>query len=297
MHRFAISFIDSLYEAIISYTVSCFRAYIEAGQKESKGHQNIIEEVLCVDESQDEEIEEPVQTFRSVSQILTRERDSEMVLATKNTVMYAGTVAVPVFRNPTIEFDAQIATIPFGALIMMHEPQGRFYRISWNTISGWVLKDDLVDRTGLVHPQFTVGQENGVDHPNTAHVRTILGDIFGLNRSEFPLQAGEYVLYKLWKRNLKIEWPSDRPRVPGVWHRLLKGVPRIHMSILPKTGMIMEYMINSEIGHVAYVEAVFPDETITLSEAHFPDSGIYNERELSREMWRELRPTFIEVLP
>ncbi len=219
----------------------------------------------------------------------------EGVRIQKNTVMYADNVRVPVFRNPTIEFDGQIGEVPFGDMIIVLEPRGRFYRIMWNTIEGWVLKEDIADRAMRVYPVFIIGEENGVDSPNTAHVRTILGDIFGLGRSEFALQAGEYVLYRLWRKGMRIVWPDIRPRVPGMWHSILRGSRQIHIGVMPKVGAVMEYMLSPEVGHVAYVEAVFPDHTITISETNFPDSGIYNERVLTKEEWKELHPVFMTV--
>jgi surface antigen len=75
----------------------------------------------------------------------------------------------------------------------------------------------------------------------------------------------------------------------------LRGTPGIHIGIMPKTGSIMEYMLQNDIGHLAYVEAVFPDERITLSEVNNPDHGIYNERTLTKEEWQALNPVFIQV--
>jgi hypothetical protein len=210
--------------------------------------------------------------------------------------MYAGNIQVPVYKNPTIEFDTKIGDIPYGEMVMMLEPRGRFSRVVWNEVEGWVLREDLVDRAARVYPEFMIGQENSVDHPNTVHVRAILGDVFGIGRSEFSLQAGEYVLYRLWKKGIRIVWPqTESPRVPGLWHKILKGVSGIHIGVTPKVGSIMEYMFNDDIGHLAYVEAVFPDNTITISEVNYPDAGIYNEREITKEEWRELKPVFISV--
>lgn len=217
------------------------------------------------------------------------------VNAPKNTIMYADNIRVPVYKNPTIEYDAQIAEIPYGEMIMVLEPRGRFYRIMWNVIEGWVLRDDIADRAIRVFPEFIIGEENSVDHPNTVHLRAIVNDVFGLGRSEFALQAGEYVLYRLWKRGIHIEWPDVRPRVPGSWHKILKGAAHTHIGVTPKIGAIMEYMMTPEMGHLAFVEAIFPDDTITISEANFPDLGIYNERVLTKEEWKELHPVFILV--
>ena len=57
----------------------------------------------------------------------------------------------------------------------------------------------------------------------------------------------------------------------------------------------MEYLFENEVGHLTYVEAVFPDTTIAISEVNFPDSGMYNERQLTKEEWKEFKPVFISV--
>ncbi len=227
------------------------------------------------------------------SETVKEEKDIFDVGAQKNTVMYAQGIRVPVYANPTIEFDAQIGEIPFGEMIIVLEPRGRFYRIAWNTLEGWVLRDDVADRAIRVYPQFVVGEENSIDHPNTAHVRAILSDVFGLSKSEFPLQSGEYVLYRLWRKGIHVIWPATRPRVPGSWHRILKGSPQVHIGVIPKVGAVMEYLLSPDVGHLAFVDAIFPDGTITISEAHFPDAGIYNERVLMREEWKDLHPLFL----
>ncbi|MCF7815819.1 MAG: hypothetical protein K9M10_03585 [Candidatus Pacebacteria bacterium] len=240
--------------------------------------------------------EVPQHTFKKVHDIIETKKFTG-VESRKNTIMYARTVSVPVYQNPTVEFDAQVCAVPYGEIVMVLETRGRFLRVVWNTCEGWVLGEDLVDRAVFVYPEFVIGQENMVDDPNSVRVRAILADIFGVGRSEFALQAGEYVLYRLWRKGIVIEWPHDvKPRVPGLWHKILKGTPRVHTGVTSKVGSVMEYMLNSDIGHLAYVEAVFPDDTITITEVNYPDSGIYSERVLTKEEWKELRPVFIQIL-
>jgi hypothetical protein len=282
------STIDTLYDAVIELSLRLISLYYKETSVALRPHFEVSQE--------EEETGENVPlTFRSVEDILKREIVTKPTVA-KNTIMYARGISVPVYRNPTVEFDSQIGTIPYGEMVMMLEPRGRFFRVVWNTLQGWVLKEDLADRAAYVYPEFTIGQENSIDHANTAHVRAIIKDAFNTRHTELPLQAGEYVLYKLWKKGKRIEWPRHQdPRIPGLWHRILRGVPGVHIGVTPRVGDVMEYMLNSDIGHLAYVEAVFPDDTVTVSEANFPDSGIYNERVLTKEEWRELKPTFISV--
>ena len=214
----------------------------------------------------------------------------------KNTVMYAATKETPLYNGPTIAFDSCKTTIPYGALVLVVEPAGRFYRVIWDTHEGWVLKEHLADRASMVYPEFVHGEENSVDHTNTARVRALIRDEFGLGNSEFSLQAGEYVLYRLMRRGVRIVWPNDHvSRAPGSWHTILRGAPHIHIGVMPRVGSILEYADEHGMGHVAYVEAVFPDSMIAISEANFPHSGIYSERTLAKDVWRALRPVFIEV--
>jgi len=221
--------------------------------------------------------------------------NNEKIPLTRGMVMYTRVSKVPMYKNPTIEFDAKITEIPFGAMVIVGEPKGRFYPVNWKDYSGWVLKDDMAESGKQTHPAFADGESNEVDSNNTALVRALIKDEFGLSRSEFPLQAGEYVLYRLWRRGLEIHWPDIRPRTPGTWHTILKGKPGVYIGISPEVGSIMECVLEGEIGHVAYVEAVFPDESITITEVNNPDSGLYRERQLTKEEWKELRPVFIEI--
>ncbi len=292
MHAFT-STIDTVFETIISLCVRSITAVVRAYNPPPQLEVMDIEE----DESGLNEVvgdTNTPQTFKSLHKILKDETYAE-VSTEKRVVMYANTLAVPVYKNPTVAFDEQIGTIPFGEMVMMLEPRGRFFHVVCNTLEGWVLREDLVDRAAHVYPEFIIGQEHGVDHPTTVSVRAILGDIFGLGRSEFALQAGEYVLYRLWRKGVRINWPVVRPRVPGLWHKILKGVEGVHVGVVPRVGSIMEYLFEGDVGHLAYVEAVFPDNTITISEANYPDSGIYNERVLTKEEWREFRPVFMTI--
>jgi hypothetical protein len=43
------------------------------------------------------------------------------------------------------------------------------------------------------------------------------------------------------------------------------------------------------------VEAIFPNDTILVSEVGFKEPGVYTERTLGNEEWREYQPVFISV--
>lgn len=296
--------IDTLYERIVRISVRLLEHIYDAFS--FKAPPATLETGLELLESDIESIliEEDVldgpKTFKTIDEVLrskvpTKTQSATVPAATKNVVMYTSSMDVPVYTNPTIEFDTKISSIPYGEMVMMVDMKGRFYQIAWNELKGWVLKEDIVDRAADIHPELIIGVENEGDSPNTTHIRAMLGDPFGVGRADFPLQSGEYVLYKLWEKEHHIEWPDTRPRTPGLWHKILRGVPRVHIGVMPKVGSIMEFIHEDDYGHLAYVDAVFPDNTISISEANYPDAGRYNERIFTKEEWKELRPVFIQV--
>lgn len=231
-------------------------------------------------------------TFRGID-VIMHDRANSGTIA--RSIMYVGSARAPLFMNPTKEFDTVISELPYGTMVMVLEEKGRFARVSVDGTEGWTLKDDLLDRAAFIYPEFVIGQENDADNPNTYRLRAFIGDLFHGDEADFALQAGEYVYYKLMRKGLRIPWPQVYPRTPGRWHIILKSVPSASIGVVPKVGSIMEYTQPNEIGHLAYVEAVFPDESIVLSEANYPDRGMYNERTLTKEEWTVRNPVFIQV--
>lgn len=252
-----------------------------------------VEETITIitplEEASREEEDVP-QTFKSTADVF-----KERSFPEKNTVMYTGSSHTAVWQEPTTAFDSVVAHIPYGALVMILEQRGRWSRIVYREIAGWVLRDELIDRAAYVYPEFSIGVPNGAEDPNTLRLRAVIEDEFNGGAAELPLQSSEYVWYRLCRKNVHLAWPAQRPRTEGTWHTVLKGLENVHIGIQPKVGAVMEYSTDEGIGHLAYVEAVFPDDTLSISEVNFPDQGAYNERVLTKEEWRELKPVFIEV--
>ena len=221
----------------------------------------------------------------------------------KNTVMYTASYATPLRSTPESHTsrDSIYQMLPYGSMVMVLEVSGDWARVSSGAHTGWVYAEDLAEKSADVYPAFRVGEPNEAEDPTTIRVRAIINDEFGAGDLDLPLQAEEYVLYRLYKRGAKIAWPAIRPRTPGTWHKILENTKKISLSARPSAGAIMECMLESEVdedglaGHIAYVEAVYPDDTIQISEANWPDKGIYNERVLPLEEWQALTPTFLVV--
>lgn len=217
----------------------------------------------------------------------------------RNTVMYTASIATPMKSAPHASGDATIAVLPYGSMVMVLRTDDVWAYVASGSHEGWVYAEDLEDRAAHVYPAFHIGEENRDDDPATVRLRAIIEDAFGAGELGLPLQAEEYVLYRLHKRGVKIAWPPVRPRSPGMWASILKDVPSVRVSESPTPGSVMEFRLLSDdardpLGHLAYVEAVFPDASLQISEANWPDLGVYNERVLVESEWRELRPVFLQ---
>lgn len=210
----------------------------------------------------------------------------------RNTVVYAGTSAAPLRKSPEVGVDNIILRIPYGSMLVALETERGWVRSFFHGVEGWVALVDLVDRAAFVYPKFTIGEKNLYDDPNTERVRAVIADEFSYGEGNLPLQAEEYVLYRLYRRGVRPTWGSERPRVPGKWGAMLLAEGNTVAAEEPKQHMIMEWDISPLTSHIAYVEATFPDGSIQISEANWPQDGIYNERMLVKDEWQKLSPRF-----
>jgi len=198
-----------------------------------------------------------------------------------------------IFIAPALTFDGVLVEVPYGAVVDIFETQNRWFKVSYQEIVGWMLREDLVEE--LKVPQFKLGVFYTANSEETISVRRELEDEFFGGLAELPLTAEEYVTYRLKRSGVKIPWGNERPRLSGTWQNLLKGRRGAHLGITPKTGSLMEIIEEATLGHLAYIEAVYPDQSIMISEFGYPELGQYSERTLPKAEWIEWRPVFIEI--
>lgn len=211
-------------------------------------------------------------------------------------VMY---VSKPLGTNclhvPQIDFDSVIEVLPYGTAVTVIGYDGRFASVNRSNITGWVLKDDILPQKNEVWPEFVSGVVYDAQHADTQRSRFLMTDMFAGGSLALPLQAGEYIAVRLKSEHRMITWTRKRPRVAGAWARLLRGTAGIHIGVTPKTDTVMEWQESDGEGRLGYVEAVAPDQAITISAVGVDESGRYTVKTMSEEIWRELRPVFIEV--
>ena len=231
--------------------------------------------------------------------LITPPRQSTALLPYRSTKeVTVGTVSVVaetahLFLEPVASFDGVVADVPYGTMLNVYQAENRWYRTEYRGHSGWMLKDAVTSDN--IYPQFRLGQYYDSKNIETIKLRSFISDEFNGGLIEVPLQDVEYVTYKLRRKAKLLPWSETRPRVSGNWKQLLRGAPGVHIGILPKVDSVMEMVGDDALGQISYVDAVFPDDSIIVSEVGFPEEGMYSERTLPKEEWREFRPVFIAV--
>ncbi len=210
-------------------------------------------------------------------------------------VMYVSVKEAICAVRPERDFDTVLAKFPYGTAVTVTGYQGNYAKVFWSHHEGWILKDNLTPHKAEVWPHFTDGNTYETDNDSVKKLRLLINDTFCAGELGLPLQAGEWVAYRLREQNRLIPWPVAHGRVPGDWQILLKGVPGVHISIIPKADSIMEWRGEDGIGRVAYVEKISPEQTLTITIAGLEEPGRFEEKTFPELDWRELRPVFIEV--
>lgn len=211
------------------------------------------------------------------------------------TLHFIGVPEVAMHTDPVMAFDVIRTYLPYGASVRLLKLGGRWAYVRYKDEEGWILKDILREQARDVLPLFEDATVYDAGDPETKKLRLFIQDDFCGGRASLPLTDAEYVTFKLRQKNLSLPFGNERPRTPGTWQRLLRGKTGVHSGIIPRTGSVMEYLVD-DIGYVAYVEAVFPDESIKISSVGLFKEGEYQLQTLSKEQYRELRPIFIEAL-
>ncbi len=200
-----------------------------------------------------------------------------------------------IFQRPVWSFDGVLLTLPYSSTVAVLGFEGRFARVSFGDKYGFVLKDDLTANATDIFPQLYVGEIYSSNHPDTKKIRRIINDDFFTSELFLPLQAVEFVTFRLLKEGRKILWPDIRPRLAGSWQNTLKGQLGIQIGVMPKTGALIEYTKPDGTGFVGYTKSVHVDESIIIEGVGRLIEGEYREEAINKEEWQEWRPIWIQV--
>jgi hypothetical protein len=211
-------------------------------------------------------------------------------------LLHASFIAVTeafVYREPVAAFDAVLVRLPYATRVQVAKRSGRFVQVAAGVTMGWVDADSVASGAEVL-PQLKRGVVYDAASTEAVRLRTCIADSFNGRESGSMLTGVEYVTYRLWQQARVIPWPVSYGRVAGTWQRKLRGVRGVHIDVMPRTGAIMEYILD-EVGYLAYVEAVSPDLRIRVTGIGLTHEGQYTEQVFEHGHWRELHPVFIQV--
>ena len=212
-----------------------------------------------------------------------------------NEQYFVGAIGSFIYHDPVLAFDNALKVLDYGQNVRLVALQGRWAQVRLAGMIGWVFKDSLVLQADDVYPRFGSDVLYDAHHSETIKLRACIDDMFGGARGDHDLSATEYVHYRLMRNRLHIDWVDARMRIPGTWQKKLRGRAGIHMGIVPTDNCVMEYIID-DVGHLVFVESVFPDGSIKVTQIGKHAECVYTEELLASEQYKELRPVFIQVL-
>jgi len=203
----------------------------------------------------------------------------------------------PLLRAPYLQFDGVLGLLGFGEAVTLKEYSGDYGSVLTSLGAGFVHKDALVSSRQLVWPQLKNDQIYEANSPETKSIRALSEDEFCVQDLFLPLLAPEYVTYRLKEAGVSIPWPPQHPeRAAGGWRSILKGVAGVHIGLVPKTGIVMEWYSEDGEASLAYVDATLPDQSIIVSTVGLHELGQYSSLTITKNIWLEWQPVFIEVL-
>jgi len=238
---------------------------------------------------------EPKATPIAITTQPVQAKPMTLPLHTAGTGVYVSALEASVFYRPVLTYDGVLTRLPYSTALTVLGFEGRFARVVIGDTTGFVLKDDITEQKKDIFPDFLSEEIYSFNHPDTKKVRKFLKDEFFAEPLYLPLQAVEFVLFRLNCEGRTISWPSERPRLAGRWQTILKGRAGIQIGVLPKAGAVMEFLKPDGTGFLGYTKAVHVDDAIVLQSVGRLIEGEYREEIVSKEVWHEWRPVWISV--
>lgn len=210
------------------------------------------------------------------------------------------------FRKPSDAPDG-VESMTKGQEVLFID--GPWFRVTKDGKTGWVHADYLSEENSAQTqatqqtPSFIKGQHNQFNSSTTIAIRKIIGDEFGGGVNKWDLQCTEYAMFCVkTKCNIDIQWPVKSGRDGGKWADIFEQNKKYTVLAEPKVNCVAcltevrrkDGTLTKE-GHIAFVEEVFPDGSIKISEANWPGNGIYNDRIISKTDWQsKYKARFVE---
>jgi len=239
--------------------------------------------------------------------VKTKEKETDISPSFSKKLYVGSEIGLRARATPEIEEGNILDILPFGAEIFLRGEDGKWLYAEYGQNKyGWVSSyhitennpkagssDEATEDAEKIFPKFKVGAVNPAGGENTMKVRLLIKDEFGGGREGLPLQSTEYVAYRLQCFGVKIRWPVRTGRNAGRWAEIFKTYNTYPVLEEPKAGSALVFTSGFKtpevdaLGHVAFVEKVYKDGNVRISEANWPPPGKYNERTLAPSEWRD----------
>ena len=225
--------------------------------------------------------------------------------------LYVSAIWLNVRSSPEVVESNEVGRLKFGQEVTVVEENGKWLKIFGpSDIQGWVssyylteyipaqappieVKPSLTATEAELPVVFRKGVPNLADDPNVLHLRAIINDEFGGGKNRWELQCTEYAQYRVKQLGIDIRWPVKFGRHGGKWASIFEQRGLYKVLDYPKTGCAMSFtggfksLAMMETGHVAFVEEVFADGSVRITEANWPPPGKFNERIIPLQEWQE----------
>jgi len=215
-------------------------------------------------------------------------------------------IGLRIRSTPEIKPDNILEVLSHGQEVTKIEEQNKWIKVQYNSDKeGWVSSVYLTENKPVDSPQvapkedfqdalpkFKKAVANLANDENTIKLRKIINYEFGLDFDKDELQCTEYTQYRVQQMGIKIQWPVKTNRNGGNWANIFEKHGLYKVLDTPKAGCAMCFTTGfrtpamNATGHVAFVEQVFDDESVKITEANWPPPGKYNERRMPKAEWR-----------
>lgn len=192
-----------------------------------------------------------------------------------------------------------IGKLSYGEEVEPLTLENGWYKINYQNKDGWISKlytHGIVDKPIDNIVNLRIGIPNDLKSQNTISIRNIINDEFGGGKNGWDLQCVEYVQYKIQILGCNINWPVKSGRDGGKWAEIFSAQGKYAVTETPGMSCAMSFTNMPGYGHVAFVEDIFPDSSIKISEANWPGKGKYNERIINKVMQQKYGAKFIKFI-
>lgn len=218
-------------------------------------------------------------------------KKKDQILSSQSAYVSADLIRMSASQD--IFFDSGLENLFYGQRVDLLSQKGEFSLIKASESVGWVPSRFITRDKASVYPVFINDEVYGYDHDEVKKVRRLLRDETFGGVLQLALRPTEFILWRLKERRTKVTWPTQRPRLPGLWDTLLTGVRGVSSGRFPRTESVLEGCDQAGQSWLGWVESVTPNGVIVVETVGRSVVGQYQKISLDRKSWQAESAVFI----